>query len=208
MLFRSAGTKLFSYGIGSGINDNILGFPIRYSSINNVGDISFEVSLNSDTFTYVEGFNSITENINVGYVYSYPTRDVPVRQLGWQTAVSPSIQYQIFSFNYTVGFLPIFTCDIPTVSQDTTNWPVVQVYANNHHLLESEYTVTYNQSNTAFNQSNAAYNYANTLAFASNTANAWANTIANTYATFASNTANAWANTVANTKLANTSGVT
>ena len=142
------GTKLFSYGIGSGINDSILGFPIRYSSINNVGDISFDVSLNSDTFTYVEGFNSITENVNIGYVYTYPTRTVPVRQLGWQTAVSPSIQYQIFDFNYTVGFLPIFTCDIPAVSQDTTNWPVVQVYVNNHHLLDSEYTVTYNQSNT------------------------------------------------------------
>ena len=143
-----AGTKLFAYGIGSGLNDSILGFPIRYSSINNVGDISFDVSLNSDTFTYVRGLNSITENVNVGYVHVYPTRDVPIRQLGWQTAVSPSIQYQIFSFNYTVGFLPIFTCDIPAVSQDTTNWPVVQVYVNNHHLLDSEYTVTYNDNNT------------------------------------------------------------
>jgi hypothetical protein len=136
-----AGCKLFSYGIGNGLNDSILGFPIRYSSINNVGDISFDVSLNSDTFTYVKGLDSITENVNVGYVYTYPTRDVAVRQLGWQTAVSPSVQYQIFSFDYVVGDSLSFTCDIPAIDQTTTNWPIVQVYINNRHLLESEFTI-------------------------------------------------------------------
>ena len=137
------GTKLFSYGVGSGLNDSILGFPIRYSSINNVGDISFDVSLNSDTFNYVRGTSSINENVNIGYVQVYPTRDVFVREIGWQTAVSPSVQYQIFSFDYVVGNGPTFTCDIPAVSLDSTNWPVVQVYVNNRHLLDSEYTVTY-----------------------------------------------------------------
>lgn len=142
------GTKLFSYGIGSGTNDSILGFPIRYSSINNVGDISFDVSLNSDTFNYVRGTDSITENVNIGYVHVYPTRDVPVRQLGWQTAVSPSVQYQVFSFDYVSGNAPTFTCDIPGVAQGSTNWPIVQVYVNNHHLLETDFTVAYNASST------------------------------------------------------------
>jgi hypothetical protein len=143
-----AGTKLFSYGIGSGINDSILGFPIRYSSINNVGDISFDVSLNSDTFNFVRGTSSITENVNIGYVHVYPTRDIPIRELGWQTAVSPSVQYQIFSLDYVIGDGPSFTCDIPAVSQSSTNWPVVQVYVNNRHLLDTDYTVTYNETNT------------------------------------------------------------
>lgn len=142
------GCKLFAYGIGNGINDSILGFPIRYSSINNVGDISFDVSLNSDTFTYVKGFDSITSNVNIGYVYSYPTRDIPIRQLGWQTAVSPSVQYQIFNFDYTVGDSLTFVCDIPTIDQTSTNWPILQVYINNRHLLDTEYTIDFYTTST------------------------------------------------------------
>jgi hypothetical protein len=69
-----AGCKLFSYGRGVGINDNVLGFPIRYSSINNVGDISFDVNLNSDTFTYVTGTTPVNQNVNDGYVYNYSNR--------------------------------------------------------------------------------------------------------------------------------------
>lgn len=47
--------KLFAYGIGSGIDDPVLGFPLTYSSIDNIGDISFDVSLNSSSFNYVSG---------------------------------------------------------------------------------------------------------------------------------------------------------
>lgn len=150
-----AGCKLFAYGIGSGINDSILGFPIRYSAINNVGDISFDVSLNADTFTYVRGFESITENVNIGYVHTHPTREIPIRQLGWQTAISPSVQYQIFSFDYIVGNSATFTCDIPGLDQESTNWPIVQVYINNRHLLETEYSVAYNTTDTVITLNDA-----------------------------------------------------
>jgi hypothetical protein len=94
------GSKLFSYGIGTGLDDTVLGFPIRYSSVDNVGDISFDVSLNADTFDYVSGTDPITQKVNTGYVYQYSTRIDYSRQIGWQTAVAPSIQYQIFEFNY------------------------------------------------------------------------------------------------------------
>ena len=114
------GSKLFAYGIGSGSPDSVLGFPVRYSSISNSGDISFDVSLNSDTFKYVSGSNPITENINIGYVYNYTSGTERIRQLGWQTAVAPSEQYQIFSFNYdplrpTYNFL----CDIAATPEPT-----------------------------------------------------------------------------------------
>jgi hypothetical protein len=142
------GCKLFAYGLGSGSNDPILSFPIRYSSINNVGDISFDVALNADTFTYVQGTSSITQNVNVGYVHTYPAREIIIRELGWQTAVSPSIQYQIFNFDYVVGNSISFTCDIPAVNTNSTNWPVVQVYINNRHLLDSEFTVDFFNSAT------------------------------------------------------------
>jgi len=114
------GSKLFAYGIGSGSPDSVLGFPVRYSSIANSGDISFDVSLNTDTFTYVSGSSPITENINIGYVYNYTSSTVYERQLGWQTAVAPSEQYQIFSFNYDpVNPTYNLLCDIAATPEPT-----------------------------------------------------------------------------------------
>ena len=138
-----AGCSLFAYGIGSGTNDAVLGFPLRYSSIDNVGDISFDVTLNSDKFTYVRGLNSITENVNTGYVYNYNLSTSVVRQLGWQTAVSPSVQYQVFEFKYTpLTTGNTFTCDIAPIVTTPTKWPLVQVYINNNYLPNTEWSIT------------------------------------------------------------------
>lgn len=137
-----AGTKLFSYGIGSGTDDLILGFPLRYSNVDNIGDISFDVTLNSDIFNYVSGTTPITENINIGYVYNYTARDSFVRQLGWQTAVSPSVQYQIFEFDYVAGLTgSTFTCDVPLVASTSTEWPRIQVFINNTYQPTTDYVV-------------------------------------------------------------------
>ena len=97
------GNKLFAYGRGTGVNDAILGFPLRYSAVDNVGDISFDCSLNVDSFSYVTGTNPVTEKVNTGYVYDYSTRTKKTRELGWQTALAPSVQYQVFELEYTTG---------------------------------------------------------------------------------------------------------
>lgn len=153
------GTKLFSYGIGAGIDDPILGFPIRYSSINNVGDISFDVSLNIDEFTYVDSTTPKTQKINTGYVYNYTGRTTKTRELGWQTAVAPSVQYQIFQFKYTKTnpitvltpgetYPVTYTCDIAVMNTADSVWPVIQVYNNNRLLSSDEYTYTVTPTNT------------------------------------------------------------
>ena len=135
-----AGNKLFSYGIGSGIKDIVLGFPLRYSAVNNVGDISFDVPLNSATFNYVQGTTPITQNVNTGYVYNYTSGTNVIRQLGWQTAVAESRQYQIFSFDYIATDLTTsYVCDIAAATD--TVWPNIQVYVNN--VLQDTDTYTY-----------------------------------------------------------------
>ena len=143
------GSTLFAYGLGTGADDPVLNFPIRYSSVDNVGDISFDVTLNSDTFDYVQGSNPITQNVNTGYVYNYSDRITRTRQLGWQTAVSPSQQYQIFEFNYYVATPKLsFECDIAPMSTSSTNWPVVQVYLNNVIQTTTDYTITTTDTTT------------------------------------------------------------
>ena len=146
------GSTLFRYGIGSGTDDIYLGFPIRYSSIDNIGDVSFDVSLNLDTFNYVNGTTAVTQKVNTGYVYNYTDRINYVRSLGWQTAVSPSVQYQIFEFDWTI-VAPVytFTCDVSPMSSTKTNWPTVQVYINNHYIPNTDYTITTTNTTTTVN---------------------------------------------------------
>ena len=144
------GNKLFSYGIGSGINDIVLGFPLRYSSVNNVGDISFDVPLNSATFNYVRGSTPITQQVNTGYVHNYSDLNTRTRALGWQTAVAESRQYQIFSFNYVGGSgVTSYTCDIAAATD--TVWPNIQVYLNNVLQDTTTYTYTINPTTTVVN---------------------------------------------------------
>jgi hypothetical protein len=148
------GSTLFSYGINPlTIDDPILGFPVRYSDIGNIGDISFDVTLNSDTFDYVRGFQSITQQINTGYVYNYTDATTFVRQLGWQTAVAPSSQYQVFNFSYQIeNPTLVFTCDVatlPNLAEDEKGWPRVQVYFNNVYQESSTYTVTQYENATS-----------------------------------------------------------
>lgn len=155
------GNKLFSYGIGSGPNDTILGFPLRYSGVSNLGDISFDVNLNNDTFDYVRGTDPITQKVNTGYVVNFTSLTESNKKLGWETAIANSRQYQIFNFKYIAPvengteLFPIpfdivysqypqasnFVCDIAALPTTETIWPNIQVYVNNTLLTSSQYTV-------------------------------------------------------------------
>ena len=155
------GCTLFEYKITpGGVNDTILGFPISFSSINNTGDISFEVSLNSQEFNYVTGLEqniTETEKVNTGFVYNITSRDTNDRLLGWQTAVAPSTQYQVFEFPYTPPNVVIssldatnvdvtVTCDVPQLNVDDTIWPSIQVFNNNN--LITNFTVENTSTST------------------------------------------------------------
>ena len=65
------GTKLFSYKEGQGRNDTVLGFPISYRSIENVGDIVFNFDFNQDTTQYQIDDQTYTINVNNGYLRQY-----------------------------------------------------------------------------------------------------------------------------------------
>jgi hypothetical protein len=98
------GSALFSYAVGtSGIADTVLGFPLKYLSLNNVGDIVFDNNLYTDTFIYVKDNISTTDNISIGYVKQYANRTVYQKEIGWQTAEVKSQIYQQFSFTYELN---------------------------------------------------------------------------------------------------------
>ena len=65
------GTKLFSYREGIGTSDSVLGFPLTYRSIDNVGDILFDFNYNSDAFQYQINDEIFTKNVKSGFLRQY-----------------------------------------------------------------------------------------------------------------------------------------
>ena len=97
-----AGSKLFSYAVGTGQDDPVLGFPLSYSTTSVIGDIQFNVNLNQDVFSYATaGQDYITENINIGFVHYYPINTEYENLTGYIPAAGPSFQYQVFEFPIT-----------------------------------------------------------------------------------------------------------
>lgn len=138
------GSTLFQYAVGSGTDDVVLKFPIKYSGVGNLSDITFDVTLNSQTFNYVSNNTSINQPVNTGYVHVFETPTSYRRKIGWETAVEKSFQYQVFNLEYIAATIAnqTFVCDVAVKSSSETNWPTVVVYVDNSRLDPTSYTVT------------------------------------------------------------------
>ena len=92
-----AGTKLFSYSVGTGDNDKILGFPIKYQTFNNVGDIQFTNYYDTDTFDYTVGLDTTTVRANTGFLIENLDIENNNKYNNWIKTVEDSKQYQLFT---------------------------------------------------------------------------------------------------------------
>ena len=134
-----AGTKLFSYATGTGTNDTVLGFPLKYLSIDNIGDIVFANNLYSDTFVYVSNNTSTTSNISVGHSKCYTSRTTNTNKIGWQTAHTQTTSRQIFTFEY--NNLPLV---LDVLADDNADTVPLKVFQDDTFILPSQYTTTTN----------------------------------------------------------------
>lgn len=140
------GTSLFAYETSIGPTDPILGFPIKYSSVENHGDIIFRSVYNTQTFSYTDDSDTINQNISSGYVHQYINGEV-IKLVGWTKFSGESAQYQVFEFeNDTSAVLSTFVCDVPL--KDTKQIANIVVYLNDDILDETEYTVAVSGMNT------------------------------------------------------------
>jgi hypothetical protein len=126
------GTTLFSYKLGSGSNDNHLGFPLSYRNISNIGDIVFNFTLATDSFQYKLNTSVLTQNINVGYLVSQNYSGKTIYKNGWQECTVENTQAAIRVYknsNLTNNFpIDIFD-DISNLSDLT-----VKIYINGKRL--------------------------------------------------------------------------
>jgi len=131
------GSKLFSYAVGTGAADAVLGLPLRYLSLANIGDIVFDNNLYTDTFVYVVDRSGITASVSNGFVYQYADRTEFSRKIGWQTAATPSRIRQQFQFIYN-GAPLILDVNVP----NNSTVPAIQLYIGNKFVLPADFTVT------------------------------------------------------------------
>lgn len=129
------GSKLFSYATSNLSPDAVLGFPVRYLSLANVGDIVFDNNLYTDTFDYVVNGQGQSQKISEGFVRQYSNRTDFIREIGWQPAATRSLQRQQFQFSYNGSPLLL---DVKV--NDTQTVPSIQLYVNSTFLEPSKYT--------------------------------------------------------------------
>lgn len=85
------GSEVFTYKVNtSGVNDPILGFPITYKSINNIGDIVFNFNFISDTFNYRDSvtMSFVDKKVGTGYLINKDYVGSPMYSNGWVTNTS------------------------------------------------------------------------------------------------------------------------
>jgi hypothetical protein len=134
-----SGTKLFSYKIGSGPADSVLGFPLSYKNINNIGDIVFNFNLISDTFIYKELSTVINKKINVGYLSKMDYAGNTEYVNGWQKNTIDNTQAAIRIYKSTTQ-LNDFQIDIFDNINELDDL-TIKVYVNGTRLDNSKWQI-------------------------------------------------------------------
>ena len=106
-----AGTKLFSYRIGTSTADTELGFSLSYLNIDNVGDIQFDWTWDKEQFNYLSGKLLQTTNISSGF---YLFNNNKQYRNGWEQFEASFVQPIIDSVKITEA--------TNTVTLQTVNW--------------------------------------------------------------------------------------
>ena len=133
------GTSIFTYKVATGTNDLVLGFPLAYKNVSNIGDIVFNFTLATDTFQYKNNLVVINQAINVGYLVGYDYIGNIVYSNGWQTAKVTTVQAAVRVYNNSQT--NNFNIDIFDDIQNLNDL-VVRVYVNGIRLNPNAWTLS------------------------------------------------------------------
>ena len=135
------GTKLFSYREGSGVDDEVLGFPLTYRSISNIGDIVFDFDFNTDIVEYQINAEPVQVEVAAGLLRKYTDLNKFTSVGAWTTASAISDQDVILQYvnDNTQITYPINCYDKSAELTDLE----VKVFVNNKIQLEGiDYEIT------------------------------------------------------------------
>ena len=132
------GTKLFGYGVGTGTNDPVLGFPLKYKDISNQAYYLFENYFMKDQLLVVDGSSSTTISTAVGFIKDNTFRDSEAYKNIWTEAV----EYNIPIIQYTVIEEETTEVEITAVKDAGYQTLDIDVFVNNvKQKLEVDYSL-------------------------------------------------------------------
>ena len=133
-----AGTKVFSFKIGTGSIDSVLEFPLTYGGLGtSLADISFVNYFDTDQFKY-KPEAEVIKNVSDGYLRKNTDRFNFNRINVWSKVTEPSKQYQHISHNYD-GLTSYFEIDI--LPKTNAYEPNIKVFVNNQLLQPDVYSI-------------------------------------------------------------------
>ena len=149
-----AGTKFFGYpDDATGVNDSILGFPLKHQNFNNIGDIVFAnyydagTSISPASFEYVLNRNTVTTNFNSGYLFKMNGLTNGTTLNAWTKSTNPTQQFQLITKFFDGATITINSVDTAFVQIDVlpdsqTTTPYLKVYVDNKLLtLTTDYRI-------------------------------------------------------------------
>jgi len=139
------GTKIFSYKQGTGTVDPVLGFPLSYRNLNNVGDIEFENSFDNDKFLYTIDTVNYLDKVNIGFLYKHNTDGTDQKLNVWSKVIEDTKQYQDIAYIYD-GVNNSFTIDVPP--NKNTNSHNLLIFVNYKKIPTTDYQI-YNIPNNS-----------------------------------------------------------
>ena len=140
------GSKIFSYQVGNGTQDNELGFSLTYKNINNIGDILFKFDLLNSTFSYKQSLDIITESTDNKFLKKYNSVGEEKFVNGWTENKLKNVQPIIrifkneksqFDQQTILNYFPIDVFD----DKEDLNDLVVKVYINGKRLDKNTYSI-------------------------------------------------------------------
>jgi len=142
-----SGTKVFSYKIGSGGIDAVLGFPLHYTTSSYTSsEITFENNFDNDSFEYLDNNKPKKELISLGYLRKNITATTHTNVSVWNLVSEKTRQYQIISASYS-GTSNNFIIDI--LPEPSMLLPNIKVFLNNSLLSEANFKIVkINEINT------------------------------------------------------------
>lgn len=130
------GNKIFGYAIGTGANDSVLNFPIKYQTYNGIGDIVFDNYIQTGSYSYLSG--EVTTNINSNICFFNQNESF---KNDYVDAIETSKQFIIYSaiISQTGGYL----INLPAEKYTNSELKTYYVYRNQTLLTENvDYTLT------------------------------------------------------------------
>ena len=132
------GNKVFSYKEGTGTNDTELGFPITYRALTNVGDITFNFDLLTESFTHQELSEIFSVQSDTGFLKTYTSLNAFTYKSGWQQAKNFTRQKVVRQYDIA-GEINQLEIDVYNNAGDLNDLYTCVFLNNKHHF---DYTIS------------------------------------------------------------------